>query len=192
MKKAKKAKEAEVDLKKAKNNEMIIFKDSKIEHHHLQEILTEEEINEIEKQLVDIKEVVRTARNLKQSCKDYLKKHKDARVRPTESITSQFEKVLGKYNAKCEAYYSGDFNGVSRRKLVANIVEIMMEFHTIVMRKKDASCFDYEANKICNGFLAVCGLIYAAFLALLVIDLTASKILDAENKVKKLTKEWCD
>jgi hypothetical protein len=91
----KKAKEAEVDLKKAKEDATRIFKDGEIEHHRLQEILTEEEINDIEKQLVDVKEAVRTARKLKQSCKDSLKEHKDARGRPIESIILQFEKVLG-------------------------------------------------------------------------------------------------
>jgi hypothetical protein len=186
----KKGKEAEADLKKAKDHETRSSKDGEIEHHRLQEILTEEEINDIEKKLVDVKESVRTARKLKQSCKDSLKKHKDARGRPTESIIAQFEKVLRKYNAKREAYHGGDFNGVSCRKLVANIVEIMLEFHVIIMQEKDASCSDDEANKMCNGFLAVCGLIDAAFSALLVIDPTGSEILDAENKVKKLMKEW--
>jgi hypothetical protein len=163
-----------VDLKKTKDDETRIFKDGEIEHHRLQENLTEGEINDIEKQLVDVKEAVRTARNLKQICKDSLKKHEDASGRPTESIISQFEKVLGKYNTKREAYHGGDFNGVSCRKLVANIVEIMLEFHAIVMQGNDASCSDDEANKMCNGFLAVCGLIEAAFSALLVIDPTES------------------
>jgi hypothetical protein len=104
----------------------------------------------------------------------------------------QFEKVLGKYNAKCEAYHGGDFNGVSCRNLVANIVEIMLDFHAIVMQEKDDSCSDDEANKMCNGFLAVFCLIDAAFSALFVIDPTESEILDAENKVKKLMKEWRD
>jgi hypothetical protein len=96
----KKSKEAEVDLKKAKDDETRIFKDGEIEHHRLQEIIAEEEINDTEKQLFDVKEAVRTEKNLKQSCKYSLKKDKHARGRPTENIISQFEKVLGKYNAK--------------------------------------------------------------------------------------------
>jgi hypothetical protein len=51
----KKGKEAEVDLKKTKDDETRIFKDGEIEHHRLQEILTEGEINDIERQLVDVK-----------------------------------------------------------------------------------------------------------------------------------------
>jgi hypothetical protein len=68
----------------------------------------------------------------------------------------------------------------------------MLEFHAIIMQEKDASCSDDEANKMYNGFLAVCGLIDAAPSALLVIDPTGSEILDAENTVKKLMKEWRD
>jgi hypothetical protein len=100
--------------------------------------------------LVNVKAAVRTVRKLKQSCKDSLKKNKDALGRPTESIISQFEKVLGKYNTKREACHGGDFNGVFCRKVVANIVEIMLECHAIIMQEKDASCSDDEANKMCN------------------------------------------
>jgi hypothetical protein len=125
----------------------------------LQEILTEEEINDIETQMVDVKEAVRTARKFQQSCKDSLKKHKDAHGCPTESIISQFEKVLGKYNVKRDVYHGGDLNGASCWKLVANIIEIMLECHAIIMQEKDVSCSDDEANKMHNEFLAVCGLI---------------------------------
>jgi hypothetical protein len=45
---------------------------------------------------------------------------------------------------------------------------------------------------MCNGLLAGCGLIDAVFPDLLVIDPTESQMLDAENKVKKLMKEWRD
>jgi hypothetical protein len=50
------------------------------------------------------------------------------------------------------------------------MIEIMLEFHAIVVQEKDASCYDDKENKMCNGFLTVCSLIDAAFLALLVID----------------------
>jgi hypothetical protein len=123
-------------LKKEKDVEARNAKGDKLEQHWLHEILTEQEIGEIESQITGAKEMVRTAKKVKQSCIDALKKHKDARGRPVQSLVAQFEKVLAKYSAKREAYHDCDFNGVSCRHLVANISAIMEEFHPISMREK--------------------------------------------------------
>jgi hypothetical protein len=54
----------------------------------MHEILTEQEIGEIESQIMGAKEMVRTAKKVKQSCIDALEKQKDARGRPVQSLVA--------------------------------------------------------------------------------------------------------
>jgi hypothetical protein len=165
-------------------------KDDEIKQHQLHEILTAEEIKELEMQVDGKKATVRTAKKNKVVCRDVLQKFKDARGCPVKSVIAQIEKVLAKYGATREAYHGGDFNGVSIHAIVRNIIKIMPELREIIMREKDKSCSDEEATTKLDDFLSVCGLINAASSALLIIDPSEKEILDAERKVKKLMSVW--
>jgi hypothetical protein len=89
-----------------------------------------------------------------------------------ESVTAQIEKHLATFGYTREPHHGGDFNGVPIRALVGNIDEIMPGVHEIVIREKDLSYTDKEALKTLDTFLSICGLIDAAFLALLVTSPT--------------------
>jgi hypothetical protein len=65
-----------------------------IEQHQLNEILAEEEIKDIDKKIDGLKEEVRDAKKVCVICRDALRKHKNARGCPVESVIAQLEKVL--------------------------------------------------------------------------------------------------
>jgi hypothetical protein len=62
--------DADAELKKDKDVEARKAKGDELEQHWLHEILTEQEIGEIESQITGAKEMVRTAKKVKQSCID--------------------------------------------------------------------------------------------------------------------------
>jgi hypothetical protein len=135
----KRGKEALDERKKMKDEMNRQSKYMEINQHQLNEILAEEEIQDINKKVDGLKEEVCDAKKVYVECRDALRKHKNSRGCPVESVIAQLEKVLAKYGCTREAYPGGDFNGVSIRALVQWIVEIMPEIRQIIIMEKDPS-----------------------------------------------------
>jgi hypothetical protein len=156
----------------------------------LHEILTDEEIKEFETKLEALKEEVQKERKDKSYCKDALQKFKDAWGCPIESVIAHIGKVIAKLGVTRERYHGGDFNGVSIRAIVRNIVDIMPFVREILMREKYPSCSGEEATRKLDRFLLICGLVDATFSTLLSMDHAEAEILDTETKLHNLLSVW--
>ncbi len=85
---------------------------------------------------------------------------REERGKPEASISVDIELVLEKYNVSCAAYYGGDFNGISCRRLVGEIVQ---KIQKVLEMKKNETCNNATINNKVQQLEHTLGLLDAAF-----------------------------
>lgn len=165
----------------------------------LQAQLIKSNVSRIEQQIEMLQSSVKDSQGLVERIrkkialhKSNISKHRKERGYDVDSLLSTVETILKTHNIEVEAYHGGDFNGVSCRRMLDNVGEIMQEVKEIVIRgrKKPSNISDAEVVTKLDKYEVLLTMIDCTLSQLMIVNPTPAELDEFKNRKNKTMKLW--
>ena len=169
---------------------MTYQKQIKIEELSLSAI--HKEIKKLNSSVRDSKALVEKVRKKIKLHKDNITKLRKERGWNVDSISSSVERILQSHNIEVEAYHGGEFNGVSCRKILDNIENIMQQIKEVVKngRKKPSNISDTEVLTKLERYECLMKMLDSTLAQMMIVNPTQLELKEFENRILKTMRLW--
>ena len=156
-------------------------------------------LSEIDVQIEALNSFMNDSKQLVEKLKKKTKLHKDniAKLRKdrgwnVDSVLFSVECILKSYHIEVQSYHGGDFNGVSCRRLLENVEEIMQEIKEAVKsgRKKPSDISDREVLTKLEKYEDLLKMLDSTLSQMMIVNPTQAELNEFSNRKNKTMKLW--